>query len=100
MGLCRISNKRDFEILLHDTHVGSIVDCHCVFVLPCVLQFPSHVINISVFYFKVKMCFEEKFDFCIYYRVAGKRDREPVTSSVFSFPRVKVGPDTTFCKSK
>lgn len=46
------------------------------------------------------MGFEEKFDFSIYYGAAQKRDCEPVTSPVLSFPRVEVGPNTTSLKSK
>lgn len=100
MGLCRISNERDFEISLCDTCIRYIVGCHCVFMLPRVPLFPLHVINISVCCFKVRLCFEEKSDFCIDYRVAQKRNGEPVTSSVLSFPRIEVGPNTTGWKSK
>lgn len=59
-----------------------------------------YVIGVSLFCFKVRIYFEEKSSFCIYCRVAQKRDCEPVTSSVLSFPRVKVGPNTISWKSK
>ena len=68
--------------------------CHVV------LQFPFRVINRSVFCFKVRMGFEEKFEFSVYYRAAQKRDCEPVISPVLSFPRVEVAPNTTSWKSK
>lgn len=100
MGLCSISNERDFEISLCDTCIRYIVGCHRVFMLPRVPQFPLHVINTRVCSFKVRICFEEKFDFCIYHKVAQKRDGEPVTSSVLYFPRIEVSPNTTGWKSK
>lgn len=101
MGLCRISKNRDLAVSLCDTCGGYLVDCHCVFVSPHVLRLPFHVMYIrSGSCFTLRMGFEGKFDFSIYYRAAQKRDWEPVTPPVLSFPRVEVGPNTTNWKSK
>lgn len=43
---------------------------------------------------------EGEFDFSVYYRAAQKRDREPLTPLVLSFPRGEVGPNTAGWKSK
>ena len=69
----------------------TITVCLCC---PCNV-FPLHVINICTFCFTVRICFGEKFDFCFYLRAAKKRDCEVVTSSVLSFPRLEIGPNTT-----
>lgn len=100
VGFCRMSKKRELAVSLVTPVVGTLWTA-IVFASPRVLWFPVHVTNIrSGSCFTVRMGFEGVFDFSVYYRAAQKRDCEPLTPPVLSFPRGKVGPNTTSWKSK